>query len=198
MFRLIETIRFHDGRFNNLVYHERRMRRALKGIYGAEDEIKLEMVLNQFPKPGPGLYKCRLMYDNKSNLAEFTPYQARPVNSLKLIYDDNISYPHKFCDRTGLENHFGQRGVCDDVLIIRNGMVTDTAYANIAMRRGKEWFTPWSFLLAGTMRQSLLDRKLIREVEMKVDEIVNFESFKIINAMLMFDAQEVSIENIAK
>jgi len=34
MFRLIETIRFQDGRFNNLGYHEQRMYRAMKEIFG--------------------------------------------------------------------------------------------------------------------------------------------------------------------
>ena len=198
MFRLIETIRFQDGRFNNLGYHERRMCQALKEMYGAGDEINIEEVLSQFPKPGPGLYKCRLMYDNKFNHVEFTPYVARPVNSLKMVYDNFISYPHKFSDRTRLENYFDQRGDCDEVLIIKNGQVTDTTYANIVLRRGNEWFTPSSFLLSGTMRQSLLDKNIIREIEMKADEMVDFETFKIINAMLMFDAPEVPVENIVR
>lgn len=198
MSRLIETIRLEDGRFINLDYHERRMRTAMRDLYGVDEAINLETRLGQFTKPDSGLYKCRLVYDNKSNQVEFTPYQPGPVNSLKLVYDDAISYDHKFCDRRELENCFDHRGACDDVLIIRNGLVTDTTYANIVWRRGSEWFTPASFLLAGTMRQNLMDRKIIREIEMKADEIMKFEAFKIINAMLMFDAPEVAIDGIVR
>ncbi len=198
MFPLFETLRFEDGRFNNLVYHERRIRLALKDVLGSTDGINLEEVLKQFPKPGPGLYKCKLMYDDKSNQVEFTPYTAKPVTSLKVIYDDAIYYRHKFSERTELKNHFGQRGVCDDVLIIKNNRITDTSMANIALRKGNEWFTPSTFLLAGTMRQNLLDEQVIQEIEIKADEVVNFQSFKCINAMLLFEAPEVSTQNIVK
>ena len=198
MCRLIETIRFQEGQFNNLGYHEHRMRKALKEIYGTDGELKIETVLDKHPRPVSGLYKCRLTYDNNSSDIKFTSYTARPVNSLKLVFDDTISYPHKFSDRKRLENHFEQRGICDDVLIIKNGRVTDTTYANIVVRRGREWFTPSSFLLAGTMRQSLLDKKMIHEIDIKAEDMTDFESFRIINAMLMFDAPEVSIEHIMR
>ena len=48
------------------------------------------------------------------------------------------------------------------------------------------------------MRQSLLDRGMIREVEITAAALKDFETFKIINAMLMFNVPEVSIENIAQ
>lgn len=198
MFPLIETIRVSEGRFNNLGYHERRMRHALKEALGSAAEINLEKTLNAVPVPGTGLYKCRLMYDGQSSQVEFTPYIARTVAFLKVIVDDDITYPHKFSDRTLLENHFGNRGSCDDVLIVKNNRITDTTYANIALKRGKEWFTPSTFLLPGTMRQSLLDKKVLREIEIKADEMINFQSFKLINSMLLFDAPEVSIENMVR
>ena len=198
MFPLLETIRLKDGRFNNLVYHERRMRLALKDVLGSTDEINLEELLKKVPKPGTGLYKCRLKYDHQSNQAEFTPYTAKSIISLKVVYDDSIDYRHKFCDRTELQNLFTQRGVCDDVLIVKNNRITDTSYSNIALKRGNEWFTPSTFLLAGTMRQSLLDEHVIREIEIKADEVIHFQSFKLINAMLLFDAPEMSTENIVK
>jgi 4-amino-4-deoxychorismate lyase len=45
---------------------------------------------------------------------------------------------------------------CDDIIIVRNGFVTDASYANLIFRKGDEWFTPATFLLAGTMRAFLL------------------------------------------
>src|SRR5882762_10494746 len=71
MFQLIETIRLHDGQFGNLGYHEQRMHRAMKEIFGVDRKVNLEEVLSQYSKPTVGLYKCRLVYDNKGNEVEF-------------------------------------------------------------------------------------------------------------------------------
>lgn len=196
MFQLIETIRLHDGQFGNLRYHEQRMQRAMKEIFGANQKVNLEDVLRNYSKPPLGLYKCRLVYNNKRNEVEFISYTIRPAHWLKIVHDDTISYDHKFEDRNEIEHDFKKRGNCDDVLIIKKGRVTDTSQANIVFRRRNEWITPASFLLPGTMRQSLLDRKMIVEEEIHVDDLSGFESFKLVNAMLMFDAPERSIENI--
>jgi len=196
MFQLIETIRLLDGQFGNLRYHEQRMQRAMKEIFGADQKVNLEEMLRNYSKPTLGLYKCRLVYNNKRNEVEFISYTSRPAHWLKIVHDDTISYDHKFEDRNELENDLKKRGNCDDVLIIKNGRVTDTSQANIVFRRRNEWITPASFLLPGTMRQSLLDRKMIVEEEIHVDDLSGFESFKLVNAMLMFDAPERSIENI--
>ena len=196
MFRLIETIRLHDGKFNNLSYHEQRMHRAMKEIFGVDQKVNLEELLGSYSKPVSGLYKCRLVYNNKGQEVEFISYTVRPAHWLKIVHDDTISYDHKFEDRKEIENNFMKRSNCDDVLIIKKGKVTDTSQANIVFRRRNEWITPVSFLLPGTMRQSLLDSKTIVEEEIRVDELSGFNSFKLVNAMLMFDAPERSIENI--
>ena len=196
MFRLIETIRLYNGQFNNLSYHEQRMHRAMKQIFGVDQKIELEEVLGAYSKPASGLYKCRLLYNNKMHQVEFISYAVRSAHWLKIVHDDAISYEHKFEDRHEIENDFKKRGNCDDVLIIKKDRVTDTSQANIVFRTKNEWITPSSFLLPGTMRQSLLDRKTIVEREIHIDELSGFESFKLVNAMLMFDSPERSIENI--
>jgi 4-amino-4-deoxychorismate lyase len=179
-----------------LGYHEQRMHRAIKEIFGVDQKVNLEEVLSNYSKPAVGLYKCRLVYNNKRKEVEFISYTVRPAHWLKIVHDDAISYDHKFEDRKEIENDFKKRGNCDDVLIIKKGRVTDSSQANIVFRRRNEWITPSSFLLPGTMRQSLLDRKTIAEEEIHVDDLSGFESFKLVNAMLLFDAPERSIENI--
>lgn len=196
MSRLIETIRCEDGRLNNLAYHEQRMRRGMKAVFGMDHPVDLNLMLAQFPIPPAGLHKCRVVYDNKSQQAEFTPYEPRLVQFLRIIRDDRIEYPHKFVDRSRLEKNFANRMACDDILMIRNEMVTDSFQANIVFRKGTEWFTPSSCLLPGTMRQSLLDRGLISEEEISVNDIAFFDSFKLINAMLCFDFPELPVRNI--
>ncbi len=196
MFRLIETIRWEDGSFNNMSYHEERMYRGMKQIFGVDKKVKLVDWLADWPKPERGLYKCRIVYNNKSHDVQFSQYTMRNVQSLMLVPDDAISYDHKFEDRHEIDANFRKRRRCDDVLIVRRGQITDTSAANIVFRKKDKWITPASYLLPGTMRQSLLDSGAIQEDEVTPEKLRGFESFKIINAMLRFDSIEAPIENI--
>jgi len=181
---LIETIRVDNGALENAEYHFKRMRNA---HFHEIQKIKL---------PSYGVHKLRIVYDEHRFEAAITPYTIRPVRSLKLVFDDNIVYDRKYEDRSAIDNLFSTKGDCDDVLIIKNKLVTDVSFANIIFLRGKEWFTPDSFLLNGTMRQKLLDTGRIRERRIGADDLGDFTHFKLINAMLRDDAPESEILNI--
>ncbi len=196
MFPLIETIRLVNGEFNNLEYHVQRMRRAWRELYSIDEPWDVREVLTNSNQPTSGLHKCRLVYDTKVTEISFEPYHVRGVNSLKMITDDSIQYSHKFRERRELESNFKKRGQGDDVLIIKNGHVTDTTYANIIFKRGGEWFTPSSCLLQGTMRQWLIDKSKVHVEEIAVAQIARFEKFKLINSMLLDEGPEVSVSNI--
>ena len=193
---LIETIRLSDGVFNNLPYHEARMERAWTELFPQAQPLALAEMLTKLEFPKIGLYRCRVSYDSEWRGVEFIPYEIREVQTLKLVYDNAIAYKHKFKDRKNLERLFVQRGECDEVLIIRNGLVTDTSYANILFKKGNDWVTPSSCLLPGTMRQYLIDRKAVTVREIRADEIQSYESFKLINAMLLDKAREIHVNNI--
>jgi 4-amino-4-deoxychorismate lyase len=193
---LLESIRLNDGEFQNLFYHERRMNQALKYLCGAQEHFDLEEFLNKIERPGNGLYKCRMVYDDTSRDVEFIPYQYKEISSLRVVEHDRVSYEFKYTDRKLIDRLYGLKKECDDVLIVKRGLVTDSSYSNIIFRRGKRWYTPWSALLKGTMRSSLLERNIIHEEEIRVDDIKTFESFKLINAMLQFDSPEVDVSNI--
>ena len=65
------------------------------------------------------------------------------------------------------------RGDKDDILIIKNGKVTDTSYANVVLsdKEGK-CITPNStYLLHGTRRASLLKSGKIRKAPVKCQKI---------------------------
>ncbi len=193
---LIESIKLLDGQFHNLFYHEQRMNRALKTLCGVHDHFDLEEFLLQVEKPKQGLYKCRLVYDDQSREVEFVPYLPKVIRNLRIVEHDRISYEFKFKDRKLINRLYELRKDSDDILIIKRGYVTDSSYANIVFRRGKQWFTPWSALLKGTMRTKLLERNVINEEEIRVEDIKSFESFKLINAMLEFDSPEIEVSNI--
>jgi 4-amino-4-deoxychorismate lyase len=193
---LIESIKLLDGKFCNLFYHEQRMLRSLHLLFGIHDDLNLEKFLNGLHFPDKGLFKCRIVYDDISKEVEFHPYQVRPVNSLMIVEHDRISYEFKYVDRKTIDKLYTLKKDCDDILIIKRGLVTDSSYSNIVFRKGSQWYTPWSALLKGTQRQKLIDdNKLIQE-EINAEDIRSFDTFKLINAMLEFESPEIDVTNI--
>ncbi|HEY8936446.1 MAG TPA: aminotransferase class IV, partial [Cyclobacteriaceae bacterium] len=127
---------------------------------------------------------------------EFIPYQPKSIRSLRIVEHDRINYEFKYADRRTIDRLFELRKGCDDIIIIKRGLVTDSSFSNIVFKKGKHWYTPWSALLKGTMRQSLLEDGIIEEEEIRKEDLKDFESFKLINAMLGFDGPEVNISQI--
>jgi 4-amino-4-deoxychorismate lyase len=79
------------------------------------------------------------------------------VSSLHLIESDTINYTYKSTHREELNALYAQRGMADDILIVKDGYLTDTSIANIALYDGHTWFTPAHPLLQGTKRAELLN-----------------------------------------
>ena len=196
MSQLIETIRIQDGQFNDLRYHEQRMDHSLKELYGVEGKTDLTQFFSLLHLPQQGLYKCRLLYDHQSKVVEFIKYTIKPVASLRLIVDNNILYDHKYSDRSSMTQLVQKRSGCDDILIIKNGSVTDSYYANIVFKSGSKWYTPQTYLLRGTMRERLIHSGEIQEERISMNDIKKFEKFKLINAMLGFESSECDISTI--
>ena len=196
MSRLIESIKLSGGQFHNLLYHQARMNQSWRTLYGIEDNFNLEEFLMTTAFSKEGLYKCRLLYDDKSKEIEFSRYQIKSIQHLRIVEDDRVRYEFKFEDRTSIQRLFNLRNGCDDILIVKNGYVTDSSYANIVFRSGHKWFTPKSALLNGTMRAKLLSERIIEEREIRLSEIHSFESVKLINAMLEFNGPEIPVSGI--
>lgn len=195
MFQLLESICLNNGVFRNLEYHEARMQNSAQTLFNSNHGFDLSK-LKQESFPSVGLFKVRVIYDSKIKSVEILPYEIRPVNSLKIVYDKDISYTHKFLNRTNLEHLYSLRETADDILIVKNGMITDSFYANVLFKKGEDWFTPKSYLLDGTMRRSLLDQQVIKEALITHENYLQYKSCKLINSMLGMDGPEISIESI--
>jgi 4-amino-4-deoxychorismate lyase len=193
---LIESIKLLDGKFCNLFYHEQRMIRSLQQVCGIDEDLNLEYFLSELDVPTSGLFKCRILYDETTKDVEFIPYQQKKIERIKVVEHDRISYEYKFRDRRVIDKLFELRDDCDDILIVKKGNITDSSYSNIVFRRGKNWYTPWSALLKGTMRQNLIDNNKIFQEQIELEDIESFKSFKLINAMLEFDGPEIDVSNI--
>jgi 4-amino-4-deoxychorismate lyase len=196
MSRLIESIRLENGRFLRLQYHQARMNRSLNALYQASNILNISDILSKTSHPKTGLFKCRLIYDKEVQSVEFLPYSPSYPKTLKIVHTNEISYEHKFEDRTQINSLFEQRQFCDDILIVRNGLVTDSSYSNIIFFDGLRWITPQTSLLKGTMRQMLLDAAEIKQMPVTIQDIPSFKSFRLINAMLGFDGPEIEVSGI--
>ncbi|MDO8899322.1 MAG: aminotransferase class IV [Bacteroidales bacterium] len=196
-FPLFESIRVFNGSFQNLALHEKRMQLAQEQLFGKSVFFDLASFLNAFNPPQNGLYKCRLTYGEELSVPEFLPYHKKNILSLRLVESNNMEYSLKLTDRSSIQNLFEQRNDCDDVLIVRNGRITDTSYCNIVFENDMGLFSPQNPLLEGVQRALLLQQRKIETAIIGVDDIKKYSFFYLINAMIpLEEAEKTPIENI--
>lgn len=197
MCRLIESIKCKDGKLFNIDYHNFRLNKSRKELFGASNLIDLKAEIAIPVQAKKGTYKCRVLYTKKIENVEYTVHQYRKIKSLKLIDNNEISYNHKFENRTLLNNLFEKRGDCDDILIVKNGLITDSSPANVIFFDGEKWWTPETPLLPGTQRSRLLDEGKIFQSSIKPNDLIRFKKAGLINAMQnLITMPVIPIENI--
>lgn len=184
MKQFLETIRVENGEFVHLNKHLARLQQTISFFYGknvelAEREIQ---VPENFSK---GLVKCRIIYSDSIEKIEFQSYQKRPIKRLKIVYDNTIDYAYKSTDREMINQLYLQKGDADEIIIVKDGFVTDSSFSNLLFENEKGLFTPTTYLLNGIQRQFLLEKKIIRECPIKEENIYRYSRIHLINAMLL-------------
>ncbi len=199
---LFETIKLENGKFFNLEYHQARMGTAFRKFYPGQDIIDLNHFLSKTEYPKSGLYRCRIDYNSTIQNVNFYPYKIRDIQTLKLISDNQIEYAYKYSDRSYFERLIQQKGTCDEIIIVKNGLITDTTFSNLVFFDGEQWYTPSTPLLRGTKRQYLLDKGLIYKKDIRLEDLEKYQSVCLINAMLdldlnsVIDLDEITINNL--
>lgn len=184
MYPLLETIKIKDGTIHHVEDHQDRMDQSIKKIYGPEAVApRLEEHIFIPEYVGFSWYKCRIIYGLSIGKIEFEPYKLPEINSLELVHNDEISYELKWADRSQL-NRISEKSSADDILIVKNGQITDSSYANLLFYRNGKWITPAHPLLAGTQRARLLSKNQILTAEITPEDLHHFDHIKWINAML--------------
>ena len=195
MCRLLETIRLENGVLQHLRYHNSRIEKTLDVFY-PESRLRIHQSLAA-KAPQQGLFKCRVVYDLQIRKVEFQPYTLPQIRSLKLIEADSIEYSFKFLNREPINKLFHQRDKADDILIVKNGLITDTSFCNVLFYNGKHWLTPSSPLLKGTRRRLLLEKGVINTADIRPQDIPNFSKLRLINAMIRFkDNVDISTQSV--
>ncbi len=197
MFRFLETIKLKDGVFCRLQFHQERINRCFQFYFGDKSAPNLESFLFNQTIPKSGLYKCRILYDAVGfAVPEFQIYTLKKIDSLKLIETSMQPMVCKSSQREAFNQLHALREACDDILLTRDGYLTDTTYSNIALWDGQDWITPRTPIIFGTNRAYLLEKKLIREGDIHLDQLHQFTKIRLFNAMIEFSEVELDVLSI--
>ncbi|NUO00191.1 MAG: aminotransferase class IV [Saprospiraceae bacterium] len=197
MYRFIETIKIQHGLPCKLPLHEDRLQRTRQHFF--PDAPPAPALANWLQVPAhckTGIYKCRVIYARDLLHAEFLPYTPRPIHRLKLVADDSVDYAWKCENRSALERLYAQKSDCDEVLIVKNGFLTDSSYSNLAFYDGKAWYTPEMPLLQGIQREWLLREEQIISTPIRIEDLNCFSQIALINAMLDLGDCVVDVANV--
>jgi len=178
----LETIRTEGGAPLHLSYHQQRLDRTLDA-FGIAARYDLSELLSPPPE---GIYRCRVVYGDEQCSVDYLPYTPRSFRTLQAVCDDEIEYPFKYANRTMLDLLYEEREEADDIVIVKEGLITDSTIANIALFDGSRWLTPARPLLEGTTRRRLLDEGKIFEADIPLKALASFGRCALMNAMVGF------------
>ena len=178
-----ETVKIENGEIKNAPFHNARLNRTIRQNFSLCPNYDIRDYIT--PPKEQGIFRCKIIYDTEVYEVTLTPYQKRVYQSFRCI-DADIAYPYKSTDRSAIDRLFAQRGECDDIIIVRDGLLTDTSIANIALFDGLHWYTPETPLLEGTFRASLLTGNSIKTKDLDRKSLQKCTKFAIMNAMTGF------------
>lgn len=194
---LLETIKCLDGKLYNLQWHTTRFNQARKEYFGLNTRMNLANFVKVPTSAKKGLLKCRITYSKTIDQLEFLPHEFRTVESLKLLENNTIDYGYKYSNREELNKLFEQKGDCDDILIVKNGFITDSYTANPIFFDGEIWWTPDTPLLPGTQRARLISEHKISVCPIRTTDLGKYKKVGLINALQdMNDMPIIDIDNI--
>lgn len=189
-----------QGIVSNQEYHLERVCRTLGNSGLSDDKIigEIRSEINNIEKLYGDTYKLRVLYDNSGFISkEIVPYTYKKTSSLRIVHCNDIAYDKKYVDRSILDDLFRERGEYDDVMIVKEGLITDSSYTNIVLEKDGTLFTPSTPLLRGTKREKLIREGIIIEKKIHIDNLSDYKRIFLINAFrdINFD-NYIDIKNI--
>jgi len=186
MSQFIESIKVEDQEIFLLEFHQKRINQTFSH-FGKEGSIDLKKLYDHLEHDEDGLFKLRLVYDlDKKVRTQMIPYAIPEIHDFQLVENNSYDYSFKFEDRKELEK-MKMKAKAEEIIIVKNNHITDTSFSNLLFLKGKNWFTPSTYLLNGVQRQNLLKQKKIKETEITLQNIKQFSHFQLINALNDFD-----------
>jgi len=186
---LFETIKIESGQVKNIKWHNQRFNKARFELFGEKEQLDLQTYITP---PSRGVHRCRIVYDKNIQSINYFPYATKLFKTFTVV-NSNLNYAYKYNDRSDLEELLKSplsKKIYDEIIIEKNGLLTDTSIANIAFYNGKYWFTPKVPLLEGTTRARLLEEGFLKLKNIKKENIKNYSHFALMNAMIGFQIQK--------
>ena len=193
---LFESICVLNGRVLNLKWHELRYHSAYSKLFGESPKKSILAGLQIPIEFESGKVKLKIIYGQNQKEFSFQHYKTQKIETLKIVHQNKLDYSLKYSERKTLDELFSLKENCDDVLIVKNGEITDTSYGNVIFFDGTNWITPKNPLLKGTCRARLISDQKAREQVIKVEHLKSFKGVKVINAMRDLEQKMIPIENI--
>lgn len=181
--QLLETIKIEDGQIENIYWHNQRCNRSRVELFNENRILELSSFITP---PTKGVYRCRILYGRDIESIEYIPYYRKKISSFTII-ESQIDYKYKYSNREELDR---LKDGYDEIIIEKDGLLTDTTIANIAFYNGKGWVTPKIPLLEGTVRAKLISNNFLIPKDIKKEELEDFSHFALMNAMIGFQIQK--------
>jgi len=180
---LFETVCIKDGIAQHLNYHNERLNHTRKVLFGSNDWIDLHDHLHDLPTEG--LHRAKIRYGKSIKSLFYYSYTKKPIQHIQIV-EATIDYRHKYADRSELEALLRAHPDADEIILSRDGLLTDTTIANIALRQDGIWYTPTSPLLPGTTRARLLETGKLQPRDIHRGTLAHYDGFALMNAMIGF------------
>lgn len=186
MSQFIESIRIEDQQVFLLELHQERVNRTF-AYFGVKETLNLSKICKSLEVNEKGFFKLRIVYDLQQKFThQLIPYAVAEIANFQLMENNTCDYSFKYEERK-LFSEMKAKAKAEEIIIVKNGCITDVSYANLLFLKDHIWYTPTTYLLNGVMRQHLLKQNKIKEIDITLDNISEFSHFQIINAMNDFD-----------
>jgi 4-amino-4-deoxychorismate lyase len=201
MCQLLETIKVKHNTLQLIGYHNHRVNNTRRILFHLKDTWDLSEIIRIPELDQNTVYRCRFLYATEPEVLEFIPYIRRYIQKLYLVDGTGLDYAFKYSDRSALEKL--KKNIPDsetsDILLVKNGYITDTSFSNIALFDGSKWYTPFAPVLKGTKREYYINNKVILTRDIKSADLDQYSKARLINAMLDWDESiDIPISCIVK
>ncbi|WP_404318860.1 aminotransferase class IV [Malaciobacter canalis] len=177
-----ETVKCEDYEVFNLTYHNKRIAKTIAKNFDLSEYIT---PLNE------KLLRCKIVYNSDEIIdIKYFEYKKKDIRNFKIIKDDKIEYSKKYLNRDSLNKLFEQKESCDEIMIFKNSLLTDTSIANIGIYYDNSWITPKKPLLNGTTRQRYINSGFLKEADITLKMLKESKKIALLNAMIDFDILE--------
>ncbi len=179
----LESVGVYDGQAPLLPYHQARVDRTFAAFYPRQKPLDLVSLWEKTDFPA-GKLKWRIPYNAREAEPQIQPFTERNIEQLQIVVDDSIEYAYKFTERDRLDALYEEKvDDADEILIIRNGLLTDAYYYNVVIKMGSDLLTPRQPLLPGVMRAYCLENEQIQLANIQLADLYKSEGVYLINAL---------------